>query len=104
MIQCRLADTFPADESGIDQNVEQKFPGSTADYGSHVSGAGDNRDISLEEGGSIQRGTGRLTKAGDFDQGEAGEGPEDIAAKRAQEFGGEDDIRSNIRQGAGGDQ
>lgn len=100
---CWLADIPLADESGIDQNVEQKFPGSTADYGSHVSGAGNNRDIPPEQGGDFQRGTGRLTKAGDFDQGEAGEGPEDIAERRAREYGGEDDIRSNIRQGTGGD-
>ncbi|KAK5456900.1 hypothetical protein LTS15_004680 [Exophiala xenobiotica] len=84
-------------ESGIDQSVTNKFPGSTAEYGSKVSGAGNNRDIPLEEGGDIQKGTGRLTKAGDFDQGEPGEGPEHIAARRAQEFGGEDDVRSNIR-------
>lgn len=65
--------------------MTQKFPGSTAEYGSHVSGAGDNRDIPVEEGGDFQKGTGRLTKAGDFDQGEAGEGPEDILKKREEE-------------------
>ena len=58
--------------------MTRKFPGSTAEYDSHVSGAGHNRNIPVEEGGGIQKGTGRLTKAGDFDQGEAGEGPEDI--------------------------
>ena len=77
--------------------MTNKFPGSTAEYGSHVSGAGNNRDIPPEEGGDVQKGTGRLTKAGDFDQGEAGEGPEDVAARRAQDAGGEDDVRENIR-------
>lgn len=37
---------FPAaDESGIDTSVTNKFPGSTAEYGSKVSGAGNNREI-----------------------------------------------------------
>ncbi|EXJ94600.1 hypothetical protein A1O1_02996 [Capronia coronata CBS 617.96] len=84
-------------ESGIDQSVTNKFPGSTAEYGSKVSGAGNNREIPPEEGGGIQKGTGRPTKAGDFDQGEAGEGPEDISAKYAAENPGNDDVRSNIR-------
>jgi len=79
-------------ESGIDTSVTRKFPGSTAEYGSHVSGAGDNRDIPVEEGGDIQKGTGRLTKARDFDQGEAGEGPEDILKKREDENPGSDEF------------
>ncbi len=62
-----------------------------------MSGAGNNRDIPPEEGGDVQKGTGRLTKAGDFDQGEAGEGPEHVAARKAQDAGGEDDVRGNIR-------
>lgn len=77
--------------------MTKKFPGSTAEYGSHVSGAGDNRDIPESEGGDVQKGTGRLTKAGDFEDGEPGEGPEDLAKQRAEQFGGEDDVRSNIR-------
>lgn len=77
--------------------MTSKFPGSTAEYGSHVSGAGNNRDIPPSEGGDVQKGTGRLTKAGDFDQGEPGDGPEDIAKKRAEQYGGEDDVRENIR-------
>ncbi|KIW11348.1 hypothetical protein PV08_10648 [Exophiala spinifera] len=84
-------------ESGIDQSVTKKFPGSTAEYGSKVSGAGNNREIPLEEGGDIVKGVGRLTKAGDFDQGEPGEGPEDVAAKRAQERPGDDDVRTHIK-------
>lgn len=87
-----LTDTISlADESGIDQSVTTKFPGSTAEYGSKVSGAGNNREIPPEEGGGIQKSTGKMTKAGDFDQGEAGEGPEDVAKKYAQEFGGNND-------------
>ena len=81
-----------ARESGIDQSVTEKFPGSTAEYGSKTSGQGDNREIPVEEGGDIQKGTGRPTKAGDFDQGEAGEGPEDVSRRRAEEFGGENDV------------
>lgn len=84
-------------ESGIDLGVENKFPGSTAVYGSKASGAGDNREIPVEEGGGIQKGTGRPTKAGDFAKGEAGQGPEDLATERVEKYGGEDDIRRNIR-------
>jgi len=87
-------------ESGIDQSVTNKFPGSTAEYGSKVSGAGNNREIPPEEGGDIQKGTGRMTKAGDFDQGAPGEGPEHVAARYAQEQGGADDVRSNIKNRA----
>ena len=77
--------------------MTNKFPGSTAEYGSKVSGAGDNREIPLEEGGDIQKGTGRVTKAGDFEQGEPGEGPEHVRQKYEQQFGGNDDVRGNIR-------
>lgn len=86
-----------ADESGIDTSVTNKFPGSTAEYGSKVSGAGNNREIPPEEGGDIQKGTGRPTKAGDFDQGAPGEGPEHISAKYAADKPGNDDVRSNVR-------
>ncbi|KIW27988.1 uncharacterized protein PV07_07680 [Cladophialophora immunda] len=84
-------------ESGIDQSVTNKFPGSTAEYGRKVSGAGDNREIPVEEGGGIQKGTGRPTKAGDFEKGAAGEGPEDVSRKYAEEYGGNDDARSNVK-------
>ena len=77
--------------------MTSKFPGSTAEYGSKVSGAGDNREIPVEEGGDIQRGTGRPTKAGDFDQGAPGEGPEHLKEQNEQQFGGNDDVRSNIK-------
>lgn len=42
-----------ADESGVDTSVTSKFPGSTVTYGSAASGAGDNREIPVEEGGDI---------------------------------------------------
>ena len=86
-----------ATESGIDTSVESKFPGSTVTYGSSASGQGSNRDIPPEEGGGFQRGTGRMTKASDFDQGEAGEGPEDTYRKREQEEGGSDEFNYSNR-------
>ncbi|KAK5125588.1 hypothetical protein LTR08_005192 [Meristemomyces frigidus] len=81
-------------ESGIDQKVTNKFPGSTATYGSAASGAGDNREIPLSEGGDIDRVTGKPTKARDF---EGLGGPEDKARAYAEAQGGENDVRSNIR-------
>ena len=51
--------TFPANESGVDQNVESKFPGSTVTYGSSASGAGDNREIPVSEGGDVNPDTGK---------------------------------------------
>jgi hypothetical protein len=80
--------------------VTNRFPGSTAEYGSKVSGAGNDREIPPEEGGDVVKGAGRMTKAGDFDQGEAGKGPEDVARQRAKEQGGSDGVRENIRQHA----
>ncbi len=87
-----------AAESGVDATVERKFPGSNVTYGSAASGAGDNREIPVEEGGAQQRGTGRMTKAGDFDQGEAGEGPEDVARRREEDDAeaGSDSVRGNV--------
>lgn len=78
--------------------MTRKFPGSTTEYGSRVSGAGDNRDIPVEEGGDIQKGTGRLTKAGDFDRGEAGEGPEDILRMREEQNPGSDEFGRSRRE------
>ena len=49
----------PAKESGVNENVTQKFPGSTFTYGSAASGQGDNREIPDEEGGGINPQTGR---------------------------------------------
>lgn len=78
-----------AREGGIDQSVTEKFPGSTAEYTS--------REIPDEEGGGRQRGTGKQTKQADFDQGEAGEGPDDIAKQRAQNYGGDMDVKDSLR-------
>ena len=46
-------------ESGVDESVENKFPGAQVTYGSAASGAGDNRDIPEEEGGGINPRTGQ---------------------------------------------
>ncbi|EMC92473.1 hypothetical protein BAUCODRAFT_38543 [Baudoinia panamericana UAMH 10762] len=46
-------------ESGVDESVTEKFPGSTVTYGSAASGAGGNRDIPEEEGGDINPNTGK---------------------------------------------
>ena len=49
--------TYPsipiAAESGVDESVTSKFPGSTVQVGSAASGAGDNREIPIEEGGDL---------------------------------------------------
>ncbi|RMX82341.1 hypothetical protein D0868_15839 [Hortaea werneckii] len=94
----QLTNTFPsfAAESGVDQSVQQKFPGASVTYGSAASGAGDNREIPLSEGGDINPATGKPYKAGDF---EGAGGPEDKARAFAEAQGGSDEIRSNIRQG-----
>ncbi|KAK4988211.1 hypothetical protein LTR66_007383 [Elasticomyces elasticus] len=83
-------------ESGVDESVTQKFPGSEVTYGSAASGAGDNREIPVEEGGDINPTTGKPTKARDF---EGVGGPEDKAKLHAEANPGNDDVRSNIRQG-----
>jgi len=100
-----FTNTFTADESGIDQSADNKFSefGAQSNYGSSVSGAGNNRDIPPEEGGDIQKGTGRMTKAGDFDQGAPGEGPEDVSKRQAQAYGGDDSVRDNITNQAAGE-
>jgi hypothetical protein len=72
----------------------------SAEYGSHVSGAGDN-NTPVEESGGAQKGTGRLTKAGDFGQGEAGERPEDILRKRKEQNPGNDEFGSQSTGAAG---
>ncbi|KAM0705673.1 hypothetical protein Q7P35_007033 [Cladosporium inversicolor] len=81
-------------ESGVDQSVEKKFPGAEVKIGGQ--GASDNRQIPLSEGGDINPVTGKQTKAADF-QGIGG--PEDKAAIDREVRGGDNDIRSNIRQG-----
>jgi hypothetical protein len=59
-------------------------------------GASDNREIPLSEGGDINPVTGKQTKAADFN---GVGGPEDKAAIDREVRGGDNDIRSNIRQG-----
>lgn len=48
-----------ATESGVNQDVQQRFPGATVSYGSEASGAGGNRTIPPEEGGGINPETGQ---------------------------------------------
>lgn len=45
----------PATESGVDDSITSKFPGSEIKVGSAASGAGDNREIPLDEGGELHR-------------------------------------------------
>ncbi|KAF2718749.1 hypothetical protein K431DRAFT_287349 [Polychaeton citri CBS 116435] len=83
-------------DSGVDASATQKFPGAEVQIGSAASGTGDNRDIPLEEGGSIDPVTGKLSKARDF---EGVGGPEDKAALFAEENPGDQSVGSNVRQG-----
>ncbi|GAB7358838.1 hypothetical protein MBLNU230_g4061t1 [Neophaeotheca triangularis] len=83
-------------ESGVDTAAASKFPGSEVKIGSAASGAGDNRDIPLSEGGSIDPVTGQPTKARDF---EGKGGPEDKRQEYVENQGGNQDIGSNVRQG-----
>jgi len=39
--------------------VETRFPGASMTYGSAASGAGDNREIPVEEGGDVLKGSGQ---------------------------------------------
>ncbi|KAF2655431.1 hypothetical protein K491DRAFT_692896 [Lophiostoma macrostomum CBS 122681] len=81
-------------ESGVDESVRNKFPGADVTYGSAASGAGDNREIPLSEGGDLDPRTGKPYKAKDF---EGLGGPEDKDRKYAEEQGGNDDVRGNVR-------
>lgn len=88
--------TIPsANESGVNDSVESRFPGAKVTYGSAASGAGDNREIPVEEGGDIGA-NGQPTKARDF---EGVGGPEDKAELDRQNRGGDDDVPGNVRQG-----
>ncbi|MCJ1293793.1 hypothetical protein MMC34_005349 [Xylographa carneopallida] len=80
-------------DSGVDENVTSKFPGSTVTIGSAASGAGDNREIPVEEGGDINK-LGQPTKARDF-EGEGG--PETKQALYQQKNPGNDDAGTNFR-------
>ncbi|KAL2051919.1 hypothetical protein ABVK25_007834 [Lepraria finkii] len=84
-----------ATESGVDASVTTKFPGSTVQIGSAASGAGDNREIPVEEGGGITS-SGLPTKARDF---EGPGGPEIKQAIYEEANPGNDDVESNVRQG-----
>jgi len=75
-------------ESGVDSSVESHFPGASVTYGSAASGAGDNREIPVEEGGDIGK-NGQPTKARDF---EGVGGPEDKAEIERRNKGGEDGV------------
>jgi hypothetical protein len=83
-----------AQDSGVNENVEAKFPGAEVKIGGQ--GSSDNRQIPVSEGGSIDPTTGKQTKASDF---EGVGGPEDKAAIDREVRGGDNDIRDNIRQG-----
>jgi hypothetical protein len=75
--------------------VTTKFPGAKVVYGSAASGAGDNREISLDEGNDLDPRTGKPYKAKAF---EGIGGPEDKDRRHAEEHGGDNDVRGDIRQ------
>jgi hypothetical protein len=56
---------FPANESGVDESVSNKFPGAEVTIGG--TGASNNVSIPESEGGDINPSTGKLYKAGDFE-------------------------------------
>lgn len=70
--------------------VTSQFPGASVTYGSAASGAGDNREIPVEQGGDIRR-NGQPTKARDF---EGVGGPEDKEALDRVERSGDDNVRT----------
>ncbi|KAI9758908.1 MAG: hypothetical protein M4579_002719 [Chaenotheca gracillima] len=88
-----ISDT--ANESGVDAGAAQKFPGGDVRYGSAASGAGDNREIPVQEGGDLLRkagekgGVGHPTKARDF---EGPGGPETKAEIERTRRPGDDDV------------
>ena len=55
---------------------------------------GDNREIPLSEGGDINRATGKLYKARDY---EGAGGPGDKEAIAQDERGGDDRLKGNVR-------
>jgi hypothetical protein len=61
----RYANTFIANESGVDESVSNKFPGADVTVGG--TGASNNVSIPESEGGDINPSTGKLYKAGDFE-------------------------------------
>ncbi|KAI4090154.1 MAG: hypothetical protein LQ348_003429 [Seirophora lacunosa] len=89
-------------ESGVDEGVTSKFPQSTVKTGSQASGAGDNREIPVDEGGDLiskpgeKGGSGHPTKARDF---EGPGGPETKQQLYEEANPGNDDVMGNVRQG-----
>ncbi|KAE9378120.1 hypothetical protein N431DRAFT_452252 [Stipitochalara longipes BDJ] len=85
-------------KQGLNNNsdsIETRFPGASVTYGSAASGAGDNREIPVEEGGSIGR-DGQPSKARDF---EGVGGPEDKERLAREVRGDDDEVVGNVRQG-----
>ncbi|PQE05860.1 Kynurenine formamidase protein [Rutstroemia sp. NJR-2017a BVV2] len=85
--------TSDSGESGVNQGVESKFPGASVTYGSAASGAGDNREIPVQDGGDIGA-NGQPTKAKHF---EGPGGPEDKARIVADQKGGDDGVPVNTK-------
>ncbi len=54
-LRSMLTTSFIVEDSGVDESVTTKFPGSTVTVGSAASGAGDNREIPVEEGGDFDK-------------------------------------------------
>jgi hypothetical protein len=81
-----------ATDSGIDESVTAKFPGSTVEYG---SGASNNRTIPESEGGSTNPATGKPFKAGDYAKGGVG-APEARDEAYAKNHGGEDNVGNAV--------
>jgi hypothetical protein len=89
-----LTDPTPiASDSGVNESVTAKFPGSTVEYG---TGASNNRTIPESEGGSVNPATGQMYKAGEFAKGGVG-APEAREEAYAKRHGGEDGVDSNTR-------
>lgn len=57
---------FLETESGVDEGVSAKFPGSVVKTGSQASGQGDNREIPVDEGGDLIRKPGEKGGAGQY--------------------------------------
>jgi hypothetical protein len=94
--QNQILTSLPVSDSGVDESVTTKFPGSTVEYG---TGASNNRTIPESEGGSINPATGKLYKAGEYAHGGVG-APEEHKKAYARNHGGEDNVRGNTVDGA----
>ncbi|CAD0112832.1 unnamed protein product [Aureobasidium uvarum] len=79
-------------ESGVDEAGASRFPGGSVSVGGQ--GASNNRPLPESEGGDINPSTGKLYKAGEF---EGAGGPETKAQLHRENDGGDDDVRSNVR-------